>query len=117
MSKRVLIVGHNILQPDILFVRRNRAGVIGELNLKGAPDLAVEILSPCSRGKDLEIKRKIYARFGVQEYWVVDPDAETIEVLTWDESGYSTAGTFAKSDRITSPLFPDLNLPLSEIFG
>ncbi len=48
-----------------------------------------EIFSPGSRGKDLEIKRKIYARFGVQEYWVVDPDAETIEVLAWGESRYS----------------------------
>ena len=111
----VILSEDNVLQPDILFVGRNRAGVIGELNLKGAPDLAVEILSPGSRGKDLENKRKIYARFRVQEYWVVDPDAETIEVLAWGESGYSTAGTFAKSDSLTSPLFPDLNLPLLEI--
>ncbi len=112
----VVLSEDNVLQPDILIVRKNRAGVIGELNLKGAPDLAIEILSLGSRGKDLEIKRKIYARFGVQEYWVVDPDAGTIEVLAWGESGYSTAGTFSKSDSLTSPLFPDLNLPLPEIF-
>ncbi len=112
----VVLSEDNVLQPDIVFIRKNRAGVIGELNLTAAPDLAVEILSPGSRGKDLELKRKIYARFRVQEYWVVDPDAETIEVLAWGEGGYSTAGTFARSDNITSPLFPDLDLPLSEIF-
>ncbi len=112
----VVLSEDNVLQPDIVFVCKNRAGVVGELNLTGAPDLAVEILSPGSRGKDLEIKRKIYARFGVQEYWVVDPDAETIEVLAWGEIGYSTAGMFAKSDSLTSPQFPDLNLPLPEIF-
>ncbi len=112
----VVLSEENVLQPDILIVRKNRAGVIGELNLKGAPDLAVEILSPGSRSKDLELKRKIYARFEVQEYWIVDPDAETIEVLVWVESGYATAGAYAKSDSISSPLFPNLTLPLSEIF-
>jgi Uma2 family endonuclease len=112
----VILTEENVVQPDILFVRTDRAGIIGELNLRGAPDLAIEILSPGTRSKDLEVKRKIYARFGVQEYWIVDPDAETIEVLAWTESGYVRAALHGKLDHLSSPLLPDLDLPLSGIF-
>ncbi len=112
----VILSEENVVQPDILYVRKERAGIVGEANIQGPPDLAVEILSPNNRNKDLEVKRKIYARCGVQEYWIVDPDAETIEVLVWNESGYVRAGAYGKGDRLASPLLPDLNLPLNEVF-
>jgi len=113
----VLLSDEDVVQPDILFVRKERAGIIKEANLQGAPDLVVEILSPGTRSKDLELKRKAYARFGVQEYWIVDPEADTVEVLVWNELGYVTAGVYAKADRLSSPLLPELNLPLSKIFA
>ncbi len=106
-----------IVQPDIAFVRRERQGIVGELNIGGPPDLVVEILSPGSRSKDLEIKRKMYARFVVPEYWIVDPDAETVEVLVWSESGYVRDAVHGLSDRLSSPLLPGLDLPLREIFA
>jgi len=112
----VILSEENVVQPDILFVRSERAGVIGEMNLQGAPDLVIEILSEGSRGKDLEVKRKIYARYGVQEYWVVDPEGATVEVLVWSEAGYVTAAVYEKSHRLSSPLLPELDLPLSEVF-
>ena len=112
----VVLSHENVVQPDILFVRRERLGIIAEANIREAPDLIVEILSPGARGKDLEIKRKIYARFGVQEYWIVDPDAATVEVLVWGESGYVSAGVCGVTERLSSPLLPELNLPLSGIF-
>jgi Uma2 family endonuclease len=112
----VVLSEENVVHPDILFVSSRRHHIVGPANVGGAPDLAVEILSPSRRGADLEIKRKIYARFGVQEYWTVDPDAGTVEVLVWSESGYASAGVYAITDRLSSPLLPELNLPLSEIF-
>jgi Uma2 family endonuclease len=112
----VLLSEENVVQPDILFVRRERLSIISEANILGAPDLVIEILSAGTRQKDLEIKRKIYARYGVQEYWIVDPDAATVEVLAWGESGYITAGTYRESDKLSSPLLPQLILPLREIF-
>lgn len=113
----VILSDENVVQPDILFVRKEHAGIIKEANLQGAPDLVVEILSPGTRSKDLELKRKAYARFGVQEYWLADPEADTVEVLVWSEFGYVTAGVFAKADRLSSPLLPELNLSLAPIFA
>jgi Uma2 family endonuclease len=113
----VLLSDENVVQPDILFVVKERLGMIGKANIPGAPDLVVEILSPGGRRKDLEIKRKIYARFGAREYWIVDPDADTVEVLALSESGYITVGVYRESQCLSSPLLPDLNLPLREIFA
>jgi Uma2 family endonuclease len=112
----VILSNEDIVQPDILFIRSDHSGIVGELNIQGAPDLVIEILSPGTREKDLEIKRKIYARFGVQEYWIVDPAAETVEVLIRSAIGFATAGIFGKSDRLSSPLMPDLGLLLVEVF-
>jgi Uma2 family endonuclease len=113
----VILSQEDVVQPDILYVRIERANIIGEANLQGPPDLAIEILSPGTANKDLHLKRKIYARFGIQEYWIVDLEAETIEVLVWNEAGYTSAGIHAKADRLSSPLLPDLNLALSEVFA
>ncbi len=113
----VILSEEHVVQPDVLYIRKENFRVVGEANVKGAPDLVIEILSPATRTKDLELKRKTYARFGVQEYWIVDPDAETIEVLAWDENGYVTAGTYGKSDSLSSGLLPDLKLALAEVFA
>jgi Uma2 family endonuclease len=111
----VILSDENIVQPDILVVRKDRSALVGELNLQGAPDIAVEILSPGTRNKDLELKRKIYAAFGIREYWIVDPDADTIEVLVLHEGQYARAVVFGRFDRLSSPLLPDLNLPLGPV--
>jgi Uma2 family endonuclease len=112
----VLLSGEDIVQPDILFVRKERKGIIGELNIQGSPDLIVEILSPGTRERDLKTKRKIYSKFGILEYWIVDPEAETVEVLVWSEIGYVKAGLYAKWGRISSPLLPNLQVALAEVF-
>jgi Uma2 family endonuclease len=112
----VVLSDETIVQPDLLFVREERVGIIGASNLQGAPDLVLEILSIGTRSRDLEIKRKFYAGFGIQEYWIVDPEADTVEVLVWNETGYVSAAVFGKSDRLFSPLLPELNLALVEIF-
>ncbi len=112
----VVLSDENVVQPDILFVTKERLGIVGEANIGGAPDLVVEILSPSSRRKDLEAKRKLYAGFGVREYWIVDPEAETVEALVWGEQGYTSAGIYGRSDHLSSPLLPELNLGLVDLF-
>jgi Uma2 family endonuclease len=113
----VVLSDENVLQPDVLFVSKEHPDIIGTANITGPPDLVIEILSPGTRNKDLEVKRKIYAGFGIQEYWIVDPEAETVEVLVWSEQGYVSAGNFQKSESLASPLLRELNLPISVLFG
>ena len=74
----------NVLIPDIIFVARERRQIVGAKVIEAAPDLVVEILSPGTRRRDLGVKRGLYARFGVREYWIVDPDERSVTVLVVD---------------------------------
>jgi Uma2 family endonuclease len=73
------------VQPDILFISNERLDIIGEDWLRGAPDLVIEILSPGTATRDRNLKRKLYDRHGVAEYWIVDPESETVEVWRFAE--------------------------------
>jgi Uma2 family endonuclease len=112
----VMLTPWDIVRPDVLFVRKNRKGIIGERIILGPPDLVVEILSDSTCERDPRTKRKIYADSGVQEYWIVDAEAETIEPQVWCEIGYISYGIYDKGMQLSSPLLPDLKLPLSKIF-
>jgi Uma2 family endonuclease len=85
------------VQPDIVFVSKARAGILVKEGIRGAPDLVVEILSPSTADRDRTIKKKLYQRHGVAQYWVVDPDAQSVEV--WDfELGLDTPARYV--DRL-----------------
>ncbi len=92
--------------------------IIQENGLNGAPDLIVEIFSPATADRDRTYKRTLYARSRVFEYWLVDPDARTIEVLTLSEKDYQRAGSyaFALDQTLNSPLLSGLAIPLNEVF-
>ena len=106
----------NVVQPDLIFVSRERMAILTEANVQGAPDLVIEILSPSTGHRDLGIKRNLYAKYGVREYWIVDPESKTVEVLSWTETGYRTEAVVPQTGVLNSSLFPDLNLNLAEIF-
>ena len=106
----------SIFQPDLLFVSRERAHIITELNVQGAPDLVIEILSPSDPRRDTVRKRVIYERHRVGEFWLVDPYARNITVLTLGEYGYETAGIYGEGDTLTSPTLPGFALNVSDLF-
>jgi Uma2 family endonuclease len=112
----VILSGETIIQPDILFVERKRRGIIGVNSLRGAPDLVIEVLSREMKDPRHQLKKKIYSRFEIPEYWAVDADANTVETMLWSELGYISAGRYTKFDRLGSPLLPNLNLSLSRVF-
>jgi Uma2 family endonuclease len=110
----------DVVQPDLLFLRTEHLDRLTEAHLRGAPDLAVEIVSESTRGRDEITKRHLYARYGVAEYWIVDPVTETVKIhrLT-DEGGYHRVAELRNEtgDSLDSPLFPGFSLPLADLFG
>ena len=109
---------HDTVQPDILFVSREREDlVITERNARAAPDLAVEILSPSTAHKDRGYKRTLYGRHGVTEYWIVDPVAETVEIHRLRGDVLVPARTFGTNETLRSELFPGLEIDLDNVFS
>ncbi|HEX5761040.1 MAG TPA: Uma2 family endonuclease [Thermoanaerobaculia bacterium] len=108
----------NVVEPDLLFVSRERLGLLTEQNVQGAPDLVIEVLSPSTRKRDEGIKRQLYDRMGVREYWLVEPSFETIEVFRRIEGALRRVAELAaeSGDVLTTPLLPGLEIPVAEIF-
>ena len=107
---------HDVLIPDIIFIARDRLQIIGDVAIVAPPDLVVEILSPGTRRRDLKIKRALYARFGVQEFWIVDPYERSVQVLTRAGDAYE-AIPLAEDRTIRSRVLPHIHMTLAMIFA
>jgi Uma2 family endonuclease len=83
----VVLAEHSIVQPDVIYVTEARTSILGA-RVEGAPDLAVEILSPGTARRDLGEKLRLYAESGVAEYWIVDPGLRTFEFLENTGEGF-----------------------------
>ncbi len=107
----------NVLQPDLVFIKRERLGIVQEKGIIGTPDLIVEIISPSNSYIDRYLKKRKYAQFGVQEYWIVDPGNKTIEVYNLGE-GHEYGLTLFVSEEgdVKSSVLEGLTFELSEIF-
>jgi Uma2 family endonuclease len=101
--------------PDAVFVSRERCAIIGAMELEGAPDLIVEIFSPSTRRRDLLAKRALFARMGVREYWLIDPDALLVTVLVLEEGRFVDLSP-AEPGLVTSRVLPELRLSLADLF-
>ena len=111
----VILSNFDVVQPDLIFVSNARAHIIQDY-IRGAPDLLVEILSPSTERRDRVVKRNLYARHGVGEYWLVDPYAKTITVLILGADGYDTRAVYGEGDTLASPTLPGFALDISLIF-
>ncbi len=112
----VILSAINVVQPDILFVSRERESIITEDNIQGAPDLVIEVASPFSEKLDRTIKKKLYHAYGVKEYWIANPEKETVDVFVWTIDGYELRGSFSKSEHLRSSLLKTLDLDLGTVF-
>ena len=112
----VVFPDREVYQPDILFVSNERREIITEANIQGAPDLVVEILSPSTQQYDRGYKREVYAERGVREYWIVDPGAGTVEVLSAADGDWEAEVTFSREDALVSRLLPGLSIELGPVF-
>ena len=105
------------LQPDLLFVSKARLGIIGPEYIIGAPDLVVEILSPSRPAYDRVTKLEQYALYGVAEYWIVDPIAESVEIYVLAGKKYELKGSFTGSQVLSTTLLPGWEFAISSLFS
>lgn len=110
----VVLDDRNVFEPDVLFVRTDRLSIVSDTNVQGPPDLVVEVLSEGTRDDDLGRKLSAYSRFGVAEYWVVDPDTQ--QVRLWRRAGAALLeGKVARRGDVIP--FLGATIPVSDILG
>ena len=114
----VILSRHDVVQPDLLYVSAERSGIVTD-RLRGAPDLAVEILSPSSRRTDELLKRRVYERHGVAELWIVDPDIEVVRVYRNEGERFARPVELSaeRGDTLTTALLPHLQVEVAALFG
>lgn len=105
-----------VVQPDVVVVLPARAEIITLQRLVGAPDLVVEVISPGTAGYDRREKQDAYAQAGVTEYWLVDPYAETVEVLTLVQERYHSLGVFGEDTILPTQVLPSFPVPVTQLF-
>jgi Uma2 family endonuclease len=109
----------DVVEPDLLYLSNERASaVLTDANVQGAPELVVEIGSPSTRKRDETIKRRLYERAGVSEYWIVDPEVDVVRVYRRLAHDFDRPVELRldKVDVLTTPLLPSLELALERIF-
>ena len=109
-------LGDEAVQPDLLFIAAARRSIVRD-RVYGAPDLVIEVLSESTAVRDRLAKRRLYARHGVREYWIIDPESRTVEVLRLTGRRYGPAAVFGIGDVIASGVLPGLRLTVRAVFA
>ncbi len=113
----VFFPGADPVQPDIVVLLPGSGGRPVRRGAEGPPALVVEVLSPLNRGHDLLTKRALYARAGVREYWIVDPEARTLNILVLDGDVLRGHQAATEDVAVRSPLMPAAAFPVSALFA
>ena len=109
----------DVVEPDLLYIsNERRREILTAQNVRGTPDLVIEVGSPGTRRRDETIKRRLYERSAVPEYWIVDPDLEVVRVYRREKEAFSRPQESSREagDVLRSPLFPELELTVERIF-
>jgi Uma2 family endonuclease len=112
----VYLSEHDVVQPDIVFVKKDNREVLTDAGIEGTPDFVVEILSPSDAYLDKKAKLRVYARCGVAELWLIDPDTQTVQVFYLQREARRPSANFGQDDTFSSPLFPGLKISGRQVF-
>lgn len=113
----VYLDDENAFQPDVIFIATERMETIKKDGIYGAPDLVIEILSPSTAHYDSREKFRVYERSGVQEYWIVDPEMNSVEVYVTKEGKFSLASKAEEKGEIVSQLLRGFKVNLEDVFS
>lgn len=112
----VILSEHDIVLPDIIYISREKYYIIHK-KIHGAPDIVVEVLSRRDAARDRELKMKLYAKYGVPEYWLANPDAKTVEVYALRRPYYELYSVFGRGGTITSLVLPGFKARVDDVFA
>ena len=107
----------NGIQPDLVYVARERLHIVGRRGIEGPPDLVVEILSPSTRSRDRGVKLRRYAAAGVSHYWIIDPRSRALEAYRLVAYGYELTGKYGPGEIFRPELFPGLEIPIDDLWA
>ena len=107
----------NCVQPDVLFVSKDREFIIDNQNgIMGAPDLIVEVISPGYVRRDRVEKKEVYEQFAVREYWIVDPDHRTVEIFAMQNNAYTLHAFLEKEGKAASSILEGFEVDVQSLF-
>ncbi len=113
----VIFGEYNTAQPDVMFVSKAQAEIVKERGIFGAPDIAVEVISPSSTRRDRQDKSAKYLRFRVPEYWLVNPAEQSVEVRAWRGDHWAVHSLVRESGQAESLLMPGFTVDLAQVFA
>ena len=116
----VVLSDYDVVEPDLLFLAGDQRSILTEANVQGAPALVVEVLSPSTQRRDEGIKRELFDRKGVQEYWLVDPKNCLVSICRRaEDTSFPVVSTLsaAADEHLETPLLPGFELSMSELFA
>ena len=105
-----------VVQPDLMFISKEREHIRTAANVRGAPDLVVEILSPATSKWDWKYKRELYAKYEVKEYWIIDPVNRIVTVMLLRDGVLEIAGAYVEGNTLSSAALEGFRVGLEEIF-
>jgi len=116
----VVFTETDVVQPDLLYIAKDHDHLITRENIQGAPDFIVEILSDSTRRRDERLKRNLYEQHGVKEYWIVDPELDSVKIFRLHKGRYDTPQELTTEQphaTLTTPLLPGFSLTLPDLFA
>jgi Uma2 family endonuclease len=114
----VYLTEEDVYQPDLIFIRKENVHLLDPNDrIRFVPDLVIEVLSPSTGSYDYSRKKRIYCERGVREYWIIDPEDRTIEVMVKEGAFYQTVAMLRTPAMIESAMFPGFNMKVEEVFS
>jgi Uma2 family endonuclease len=105
----------NPVQPDLIFICKERLGIVKDERVEGAPDIIVEVLSPWNWWVDRRKKFEVYAKAGVREYWIIDPKARTIELFFLRGGAYESIGKYGVGETVRSEVLSGFEVKVEKV--
>ena len=115
----VVLSDLDVVEPDLVYIAKEHNARVTDQNVRGTADLVVEIVSPGTRRTDEVVKRKLYERFGVAEYWVVDPELDAIKIYRRVGGAFERTAELSveQAGTLSTPLLPEFSVTLARIFA